>query len=548
MTTLQKGAGAAWLVAGVLVGVLTTGAAGFFLADLVRGDAPALALGPPVFVEETATAGVDQVYDGEFEFFVGGGVAAFDCDADLMPDLYVAGGTNQAGLYRNLSAVGGRLGFERVPAESTDLTGVVGGYPLDFDSDGVTDLAVLRHGENVVLRGLGDCKFERANETWGIEGGDQWTAAFSAMWEPGQTWPTLAFGNYLELDAEGHQTGSCADHWVFRPVGDGYQDPTPVGPGWCTLSVLFSDWDRSGRRDLRMTNDRHYYQDGEEQLWRMEAGKPPLAYGAEDGWVQLKIWGMGIASQDLTGDGRPEVVLTSQGDNKLQSLAGGSEGPSYEDIALARGTNAHRPFQGDQTRPSTAWHAEFDDVNNDGFVDLFIAKGNVEAQPEFADEDPNNLLLGQADGTFTEAAAQAGIIDTSRSRGAALVDLNLDGLLDLVVVDRRESVKIWRNQSNAAGNWLALLVSQDGPNRDAVGSWVEARIGNHRVEKEVTVGGGHAGGQMGWIHFGLGEAEEASIRVTWPDGETGSWHRVEGGQFVVLERGSDPAPWVPLQD
>ena len=62
--------------------------------------------------------------------------------------------------------------------EQTDLLRVTGAYPLDVDSDGVADLAVLRYGENVLLRGLGDCRFERANEAWGFDGGGEWTTAF----------------------------------------------------------------------------------------------------------------------------------------------------------------------------------------------------------------------------------------------------------------------------------------------------------------------------------------------------------------------------------
>ena len=63
--------------------------------------------------------------------------------------------------------------------------------------------------------------------------------------------------------------------------------------------MLFSDWDRSGRRDLRVSNDRQYYLEGgggQEQLWRMTNGEPPRLYTSEDGWATLKIWGMGIAS------------------------------------------------------------------------------------------------------------------------------------------------------------------------------------------------------------------------------------------------------------
>ena len=116
-------------------------------------------------------------------------------------------------------------------------------------------------------------------------------------------------------------------------------------------------------------------------------------------------------------------------------------------------------------------------------------------------------------------------------RGAALVDLNLDGLLDLVEVNRRENVRLWRNVGvgDAAtpapmGNWLARRSSsRPAPNRDAIGAWVEVRIGDRTIEREVTVGGGHAGGQLGWIHFGLGDADAAEVRVQWPDGEVGPW-------------------------
>ena len=95
--------------------------------------------------------------------------------------------------------------------------------------------------------------------------------------------------------------------------------------------------------------------------------------------------------------------------------------------------------------PSTAWHAQFEDVNNDGLIDLFIAKGNVTDQPDYARRDPSNLLLGQPDGTFREAADAAGILTFDRGRGAALVDLSLDGLLDIVEVNYGAPVRIWRN-------------------------------------------------------------------------------------------------------
>ena len=219
---------------------------------------------------------------------------------------------------------------------------MTGAYPLDVDGDGLVDLAVLRSGENVLLRGLGGCRFERANERWGLDGGDQFTTAFSATWEAGQSLPTLAFGNYVVDVDHPDPDHLCSDNQLVRPAGGGsrYAAPTPLTPAWCALSMLFSDWDRSGRRDLRISNDRHYYSDlsdGQEQLWRMTAGEPPRLYTEADGWVPVKIEGMGIASYDLTGDGYPDVYLTSQGDNQLQAL---TEGADEADLSATSGSSA----------------------------------------------------------------------------------------------------------------------------------------------------------------------------------------------------------------
>jgi hypothetical protein len=543
---------AAWAAGGLVVVAAVAVAA----TSVVLGMAgPA---GPPRFVEETAKSGVDHAYDGAFTYFVGGGVAVFDCDDDGKLDLFLAGGTNPAALYRNVSPTGGALRFEPSADPAVGLRAVTGGYPLDIDGDRRTDLAVLRLGEDVLLRGLGGCRFERANEALGFDGGDAWTAAFSATWEGDARLPTLAFGNYVELDEAEEGTGRCSDSALYRPAGTAttYGEPIALSPSWCTLSMLFSDWDRSGRRDLRVSNDRHYYSeysDGQEQLCRIAPGEPPREYTAEDGWQRLRIWGMGIASHDLTGDGYPEVYLTSQSDNKLQTLADGPTRPNYRDIALQSGVIAHMPFTGGDPLPSTAWHAEFADVNNDSLMDLFVAKGNVESMPDYAAKDPSNLLIGRPDGTFVEGAEEAGILNFARGRGAALADLNLDGLLDLVEVNRRQAVKLWRNVGSGdatspapMGHWVAIRLDQDGPNHDAIGAWIAVRSGDRNIEREVTVGGGHAGGQLGWVHFGLGGRDAVEVRVIWPDGEVGPWLPIGADGFAIVERGaSDVRGWTP---
>ena len=536
-------------------------AVGVVAAIIVVRPGPAAAvLGAPRFVDERTTAGIVTQYDGDADYATGGGVAAFDCDDDGKPDLLVAGGANPSTLYRNESPLGGALRFEPAASGAAGSPGavlgpgVLGAYPLDIDGDGHVDLAILRTDGLRLLRGVGDCAFADGNAPWRLDGGSGWTSGFSASWEGSGTLPTLAIGHYLKV-ADGTPTLDCDANTLVRPLagGRGYGTPLALAPGYCTLSMLFSDWDRSGRRDLRVTNDRQYYINGEEQLWRVEPGVAPRLYTDADGWRRVEIWGMGIASYDLTGDGYPDVYLTSQGDNKLQTLAAGAGQPGYRDIALAHGVTVAQPFTGGDALPSTAWHPEFEDLNNDGYIDLFVSKGNVNVMADYAAKDPSNLLLGQPDGTFVEGAVAAGIVTFDRGRGAALADFNLDGLVDLVQVNYGQPVGIWRNVGRGdrsapapMGAWLALRVTETGPNRDAIGAWVEVRVGATTTRRELTVGGGHLGGELGWLHVGLGAADRAQVRVLWPDSEAGPWLDAGANQFLEVQRGATAArPWHP---
>jgi hypothetical protein len=313
--------------------------------------------------------------------------------------------------------------------------------------------------------------------------------------------------------------------------------------------MLFSDWNRSGRPALRVSNDREYYQGkGQEQLWQLSPGQPPRLYTEAEGWKRLQIWGMGIASYDLTGSGYPVYYLTSMGDNKLQMLES-PERPSYVDIAFRRNATAHRPYTGGDVHMSTAWHAQFEDVNNDGLMDLFVSKGNVGFMREAAARDPNNLMLGRPDGTFVEVGDKAGVASFLRGRGAQVVDLNADGRLDIVVVNRLDRAQVWRNLGGASGqplgNWLQVKLQQPGPNPDAVGAWLEVELPGRVLRRELTVGGGHLSGSLGFVHFGLGQAEQVRLRVRWPDGQQGDWLEAPSNRFVVLTRNQELRGYTP---
>lgn len=514
------------------------------LSAVVASVRAADAQAAPRFVDATAVAGLDHTYDGGDAFVVGGGAAALDCDDDGDVDLFLAGGERLAGLWRNVAEPGGPAAFEPVEAfglAPEDAARVIGAYPLDVDGDARLDLFVLRFGRNVVLRGVGDCRFEDATDALGLPEQSDYSTAFAAFWAPGDAAPTMAIGNYVDRDRPLQRRGNCQDSYLLRPGADGrYGAPEPLDPSACALSMLFVDWSGAGAGSflLRIANDRAYFDPGlGEQLFRVD-DDGATALGPDDGWDGPSLWGMGLAAQDIDGDGRPEIAVTNMADNHLQALAAVAAGPSYVNRSFELGLMSHRPYVGPDLRPSTSWHVEFQDFNNDGYADLWIVKGNVDQMPDFAAFDPDSLLLGGPDGVFREAGFEAGLAVPGTGRGGVAIDLNRDGLLDLVVINRGEPARVHQQiDDGAGGGSVRVALRQDGPNAFAIGARIEVETDGRRRVFDLSVGGGHASGSASPTHIGLGDAEEARLRVRWPDGAWSDWRAVADGEDVVIRRG-----------
>ena len=94
----------------------------------------------------------------------------------------------------------------------------------------------------------------------------------------------------------------------------------------------------------------------------------------------------------------------------------------------------------------------------------------------------------------------------------------------------------WRNVTPATGHWIGIELRQEGVNTRAVGAWIEVNTGARTILREVTVGGGHAGGTALPEHFGLGEAGRLRVRVTWPDGVQGAWQEVGPDRVTTITR------------
>lgn len=146
-----------------------------------------------------------------------------------------------------------------------------------------------------------------------------------------------------------------------------------------------------------------------------------------------------------------------------------------------------------------------------------------------------------------------GISLARRGRGASIADLNRDGLLDLMVVNRTEPISVFQHLGypseygpRIGGNWLAVELQQKGGNRHAVGARITIKTGNKVESRDLNISGRHASGGSSFIHFGLGVAEHATIRVQWSDDEWSATYRVLANQHVVIKEGQGKY-WSPLR-
>jgi hypothetical protein len=182
----------------------------------------------PRFVDETTHAGIDHACSGDWEFIVGGGAAAFDCDADGFPDLLLAGGAAPARFYRNASTVGGPLRFteQKSGLEAEDVTGA---YPLDVNSDGTMDVILLRVGESLAMRG-------------------QAAAASSAPTRPGASTAATPGRRPLRRPGSGARHGR---RWRSAPTSTGARRCSPGAPAPTTDSTGRRRTGRGSRRRRR---------------------------------------------------------------------------------------------------------------------------------------------------------------------------------------------------------------------------------------------------------------------------------------------------------
>ena len=514
------------------------------------------------FTDVTAELGIEfRHVNGESgkKYFIepiGSGVALFDYDNDGDLDLYFVNGGDLPGMTSSIPPT--NRFYRNEGGIFTDITNEASvgdtGYGLgccvgDYNNDGFTDLYVTNYGPNVLYHNNGNGTFTDVTATAGVAG-DQFSSGCAFVDVNADGYLDLYIVNYVQFDPETNPECSrqgiptyCTPEALpgvadvfYRNNGDGtFTDDSELagistanGKG---LGVVCGDVDNDGDVDIFVANDttpNFLYRNERNDMRMMEDALFAGVALSEEGRAYS---GMGANLGDFDNDGYLDIVITNFQD-QTNSLYHNAQSGFFTEMSFAKGI-------GERSLPYLAWGVDFIDVNNDGWLDLFIANGHLddniaEIDPIGIYAQPNQLFLNDRGIRFSENPDPA-IAQQKVSRGTAFGDIDNDGDVDIVVSNLKDLPTVLRNDSDNASQWLGVKLIGTHCNRDAIGTRVTVVSGGLTQMREVKSGSGYLSQNDLRLHFGLGNSMSVdTLTVRWLCGRVQTLQNVETNQVLVI--------------
>jgi len=500
--------------------------------------------------------------------FMGSGLAWIDHDRDDWPDLYLCQGAafskskgnepfhsdqlfrNRRGVFQNISDLAG--------LRNRDYS--MGTAVGDYDNDGFQDLYVSCYGPNHLYRNNGDGTWSEVNNQPAL---NDPRYGSSCTWADvdGDGDLDLYVANYLQLPPENYPlcnheeggkryAGGCHPRYqkheydiLYRNNGDGEFVDVSEEAGLMSetaragLGVFVFDSDDDGDLDFYVANDTVH-----NQLW-INSGKgtftdDALLTGVAVNGFGVAEAGMGVNGGDVDGDGRIDLFVTNYF-NESNTLYR-NDGFAFTDVTAEFGLGA-------SSKQRLGFGTSFLDMNNDGWLDIFVANGHVQSYPpELERHTPfaqlPQLFLNRNGRRFEEISPEAGPYFQKRvvGRSSAVADFNRDGVADIAVQHLNDAPAILRNDSESAHNSVTFELIGTRSDRDAIGARVEAKLGDRAIVRLCNGSTSYLASDERRIVIGIGERTHLdNVTIRWPGGRRESWRfpGINGVQKLIEGRG-----------
>ena len=500
----------------------------------------------------------------------GCGAAFLDYDNDGWLDIFLVNGTRLDGLpsdpsptnhlYRN----NGNGIFTDV-TQKTGLTRAGWGQGVcvgDYDNDGFDDIFVSYYGKNALYRNNGNGAFTDIAEKAGIANNKtRWGSgcAFFDYDRDGNL--DLFVASYIDLDlktAPLPETGPClykglmvacgppglagGVNTLYRNSGNGtFADVSMKAGvrktnGTYGLGVVVSDFDNDGWPDVYVANDSapaalyHNNKNGTFTDIGIEAG---CAFSI-DGKPQA---GMGVSAGDYDRDGWLDIFKTNfSGDTP--TLYHNTGKAAFDDVTFPAGVGISTRWLG--------WGCGFVDLDNDGWLDIFLVNGHVYPEVEKLTTEAGYaqrkvLFRNLQNGRFEDISERVGgaVVSNTPARGCAFGDYDNDGDIDILINPVNAQPELLRCDTFNQNNWLKLKTIGVKSNRNGIGARVSLTTDEGTQIEEVRSGGSYYSQNDLRLHFGLGKLNKAKkIEISWPGGKVETLTDVAANQLLVIKEGA----------
>ena len=490
-----------------------------------------------------------------------GGLGVIDFDNDGWPDLYCVNGASLPSLQKTDPRFFNRLYRNNRDGTFSDVTqkaGVQGrGYEMgvavgDYNNDGFEDLYVVGVHGNTLYRNNGDGTFSDVTQTAGVSGANP---QGRKLWSVSAAWVDYDNDGHLDLIVSNYCDWTAGDDPIcgglnsadraychpdmyraepillYHNNGDGTFTEVSSAAGLGKLlgkgmGIAVADYDGDGLQDIFVANDNdrnmliHNLGGGKMKDVGMEVA---IAYNGDG----RQISGMGADFRDFDGDGLPDILMTGLRRETFELFRNNGKG-GFEDASASSGLlNLSRPWNG--------WGCGFVDLDNDGWLDVFVACGGLDVN----EPQPNRVLRNLA-GHFSDVSDGAGPeFSMSRlHRGVVFADFDNDGRIDAAVTCINQPIELWMNRSPMQ-HWLQAKLKGTHSNTSALGAKVLCRTLQRTQVSFVANSVGYASASDLRIHFGLGVERKASLEIHWPSGTVQELKDVASDQCLQIE---EPKP------
>jgi len=547
---------------------------------------PAPNLPVPVFRDIAAQAGLtaSHISSADKHYVVesmSGGIGLFDCDNDGKLDIVMVNGSTVDRYRQGGGDLLVTLWHQDADLKFADITQSAGltrkGWGMgvavaDFDNDGNLDLSVTSYGGNALYRNKGNCIFEDVTDKAGVRGGGFSTGAAWADYDR-DGYVDLFVSRYVHVDMNNLPEFGSTKFCQFKGVpvqcgpwgmegetdllyhnrGDGTFEEVSRKAGvsdpdkYYGLGATWGDYDNDGWPDLFVADDatpNHLYHNNRDGTFTDDAMVGGIAMNSEG----QALGSMGVTWGDYDHSGRLSMFITEFADQP-NTLYRSQAARGFEDVAM-------QSRLGQTSLPLVGWGTAFFDMDNDGWLDLFVVNGHVYPQMDTvkgsaAYAQPMLLHRNLRNGMFEEVSKPAGLADMplKSRRGAAFGDIANNGNVDAVVLNVGEPPSLLLNTNQSSNHRVLFHLIGTKSNRAAIGARVTIHAAGTTQFDEVRSGGGYLSQNDLRLHFGLGSAAKIDlVEVRWPAGKIESFKDVSADKIYTITEGQGIKEAVPFTD